>query len=701
MESRKKELLAILIQNNKIYSYEELCDILSISERLLRYSVDDVNLLLKEQGFKEVNKIRGKGIHLDITPQEKERIQNEILNEQNQDSYINKEEREIAILFSILNDQVVSFASDFQKIFAVSKSAIDSDMRLLRKECQSFLIDIVSNPKKGFSLQGDEWAIRLMINNMINTKFDLLKLMSADSSLYLSAKEKTILEYLQEGDVQKVFSMLKDCLQENVESGNELYCAQLAIYFVFWKKRYTFYHTLKNEDSFIRKYEKRHSQVIVDRFLQEFGLHDVEEAERNYLDFMVDSLNLQKKQPLSKDWVKCQLITIQFIESMSYIRGIPYANEEMLFENLFQHICALVKRLKEGIEIYNPLKALVEKEYQGVFNDVKQISLTLKDEFGGILSGEEIAYLSIHFSAAEEKIRDRMQSRYRVLVVCGHGVATGELLAERLKHQYQFDVIGVVSAYQANTISRLDVDFVLKTTDCEITYLPSLQINPMLAKEDYEKIQNFIKANEQFFKKQEIELCDFDLFSELVSLAKSSCEKLREEDFKQKLKQILKKHEIEVEEKGRQPMISEMLLDEYILLQESAESWQEAIHKVAQPLLKNKVIKETYIEAMINSVNEYGPYIVIGEGIALAHARPEEGVNELGISVMTLNPPVKFNHETNDPVSIVFCLAAVDNHAHLKMMSTIVKLINEEGKISQLAKMDSIDEFKKELFILE
>lgn len=701
MESRRKELLAFLIQKNRIYSYEELCDVFSISERLLRYSVDDVNNLLKECGFHEISKIRGKGIQLDINEKENQDIMFTILNENNQDSYINKEERKMAILFSIVDDQTESYAIDFQTMFDVSKSAIDADMRSLRKDCHSFLIQIVSTPKKGFQLKGEEWAIRLMMNNTINTKFDLLRLIKADEKSYLSVKEKVILHYLGEEDVKKVFSILRKSLDESGDNDNELYCAQLAIYFTVWKKRYLNQHLMSKDDSFIHKYEKRHSQVIVDTFFQRFNLKGVADIERNYLDFMVDSLNLQKQQSFSKDWVKCQLISIQMIEEMSLIRGIPYGNEDMLFENLFQHISALLKRLKEGIQIYNPLKALVEKEYTSMYEDVKAVCKTLQDEFESEISGEEIAYLSIHFSAAEEKIRDRIQSRYRVLVVCGHGVATGELLAEKLKHQYQFDVIGIMSSYQANTIPRLDVDFVLKTTDTPIKYLPSLQINPMLGKEDYQKIQKFIKENEQYFNKKEIELGDYDLFSELVNIAKNASEKFREEEFKSNLRKVLKKHEIVIEEKGRQPMISEMLEDEYIQLQESANNWEEAIKKVAAPLAKDNVITQKYIDAMIHSVHEYGPYIVIGEGIALAHARPEEGVNALGISVMTLNPPVPFHHESNDPVSIIFCLAAIDNHAHLKMMSTIVKLINEEGKIAQLVSKDSIEEFKKELFKLE
>lgn len=55
-------------------------------------------------------------------------------------------------------------------------------------------------------------------------------------------------------------------------------------------------------------------------------------------------------------------------------------------------------------------------------------------------------------------------------------------------------------------------------------------------------------------------------------------------------------------------------------------SWQEAIELAAQPLLDKHEIEERYIKAIIDKVEAFGPYIDLGLGIALPHARPEEGV---------------------------------------------------------------------------
>lgn len=145
-------------------------------------------------------------------------------------------------------------------------------------------------------------------------------------------------------------------------------------------------------------------------------------------------------------------------------------------------------------------------------------------------------------------------------------------------------------------------------------------------------------------------------------------------------------------------MLQDILRDKNIILNQECEDWKEVIEQVSLPLVKEQVIEARYIDAMIKSVEEYGPYIVIGKHLALAHARPEDGVNKLGISVMTLKEPINFGNEENDPVKIVFCLAAVDSYSHLNIMKSLVELINDKQKVETLIHADNLAIFKQELF---
>lgn len=144
-------------------------------------------------------------------------------------------------------------------------------------------------------------------------------------------------------------------------------------------------------------------------------------------------------------------------------------------------------------------------------------------------------------------------------------------------------------------------------------------------------------------------------------------------------------------------MLQDVLCDSNILLNQEGKDWKEVITKVALPLLNDEVIEERYIHAMIRSVEEFGPYIVVGKHLALAHARPEDGVNKLGISVMTLKEPVHFGHPDNDPVKMVFCLAAVNSHSHIKIMKSLVELIDNIEKLNKLFVAEDVMTFNEVL----
>lgn len=144
-------------------------------------------------------------------------------------------------------------------------------------------------------------------------------------------------------------------------------------------------------------------------------------------------------------------------------------------------------------------------------------------------------------------------------------------------------------------------------------------------------------------------------------------------------------------------MLSDILDNKKILLHIEAVNWEEAIDLVAKPLLDGQYIIQDYIDAMKSSVKKYGAYIVIAKGVALAHARSEDGVKSMGLSVATLQSPIDFGNPANDPVKLVFCLAAPDSTAHLGLMRSLVNVINEEDKINELVQAADIQQFRAAL----
>jgi PTS system ascorbate-specific IIA component len=123
-----------------------------------------------------------------------------------------------------------------------------------------------------------------------------------------------------------------------------------------------------------------------------------------------------------------------------------------------------------------------------------------------------------------------------------------------------------------------------------------------------------------------------------------------------------------------------------------AADWKEVVAETGKLLLEAGQIEKRYIEAMKQSIIDNGPYVVIGKGIALLHARPEDGVKENCLSLITLAEPVEFGNKNNDPVKIAFAFGTVDNEKHVKTISELSVVLMEESAVDNIAEMGSAGE---------
>ena len=118
-------------------------------------------------------------------------------------------------------------------------------------------------------------------------------------------------------------------------------------------------------------------------------------------------------------------------------------------------------------------------------------------------------------------------------------------------------------------------------------------------------------------------------------------------------------------------------------------TWEEAIAYSGGLLLERGKVTQKYIEAMIENIKTLGPYISIAPNIAMPHARPEDGVNEKGISVVVLKEPVFIGGEADKQARILICLAATDANSHIKLIQTIAEWLSDEQFIQQMLEVET------------
>lgn len=121
-----------------------------------------------------------------------------------------------------------------------------------------------------------------------------------------------------------------------------------------------------------------------------------------------------------------------------------------------------------------------------------------------------------------------------------------------------------------------------------------------------------------------------------------------------------------------------------IRMKVQCSNWEDALRVTAQPLVEEQKITDDYVQAMIDSVHNLGPYIVIAPGLALGHARPSKAVKQSCMSIASLANPVKFGNKDNDPVDLVIVIASINDTDHLGLMKKIVTFLNEADNLKWL-----------------
>ena len=124
-------------------------------------------------------------------------------------------------------------------------------------------------------------------------------------------------------------------------------------------------------------------------------------------------------------------------------------------------------------------------------------------------------------------------------------------------------------------------------------------------------------------------------------------------------------------------MLKDLIDKTAIIRDDESEDWETAIRKASIPLIKSKKILPEYPENIIKGAKIHGPYFVVAPGIAIPHARPEEGALEEALGISILKTPVPFLNSPNNPVKYLFTLSMTSSQGHLEALAQLVELLEK------------------------
>ncbi|MFQ7237206.1 MAG: PTS sugar transporter subunit IIA, partial [Enterococcus hulanensis] len=268
-----------------------------------------------------------------------------------------------------------------------------------------------------------------------------------------------------------------------------------------------------------------------------------------------------------------------------------------------------------------------------------------EEELGISFNEDEIAFLTMYFQAAIERAR----MNRKILIVCQMGIATSELLINRIKSILpSLDTFEVASVAELEQIVFDEYDLIISTTKIEIPKKEVIQVSPFLTKEDIERVKtsNFLPS----------------IDGKIIDLVRAH-------------------HLIRFVDK------------EFIFVNTDFSSKEELIEQIGTALAEKNFVNRQFIQTVQEREALGGTDLP--SGTAVPHGN-STSVNKTIIVVVKNKKKFKWNKYYVDLVFLI-CIAKQDTFQTRNILSDIYNIIDNSEQLKQLRKAASNEEVLRKL----
>lgn len=656
LDSRCKHIINSLLDIQTNRSVAEIAKAMNVSKRSVYYDIERINDWLSYHKIDTLQVQRHSGISL--SQQQRMRIREVFYDLDTKSFYVfSQEERVTIIICMILLADGNLYTDKLSAACEVSRNTVLNDMKLVNAELGKYNLRVLYGNKAGYYVKCKVIKKRAIFLYYLSTIINLV-----------SQQVIGFIDYNKVAYYQSVLSEIETALNTEYVEGT---LDQLAVLMAAVEK--------SNEKVEIENLDE---QSVINRAeynLVKAKLPMLEEQEQLYLTIHLLGARIQVCQGfiihhhVDNELRKLVKDSITEFEQLACIR---FEEKEALEEKLLTHLSISLFRYRYGIVEGNPLSKEIEIKYPSLFNISKKIAESLSHKLGYPISNSEVAYLTMHFGA--HLINDsRKKGRIKVLLVCSNGISTAHLLKKEVEALSPIiEIERIISAKELETYTK-PYDMIVSTVQLK-DHPNAVIVKPLLTTIDKQALLSYVYRIEGINRNNGGIERVFKLVKKYVPDEQHA--RLYGELESYYSKQAVYQDALEREN----PRLRDILNPGRIILMEQADDWKHAIEAASAPLVRDGSISSDYTDAMISNVTEFGPYIFITPEIALAHAKPENGVNQMAISLLIMRKEVLFFEGYRAKIIIV--LAPVDNESHLTALKDIVAFFSESGNLKKLLK---------------
>lgn len=683
MKKRSTEILQKIMKNpSRDWSIPSLAKTYGVSQRTLRNDLNEINDYMVSIDTLPLGIGHDGSLLIDAScncPH----VLDQLLQMDTYEYRLSSEERRIFLLSTLLcSSEYVSMQEIADSLF-VSRITILSDLQTLQKALSEREIYVLSDQGKGMKLictppQRIDLMMLIYQQTTENIESEGFFQNYIFRRMQIKYPFSEVFEYLQEYAARNSVIFIDDVLHD------------LAVYL------FAMFNTqgLQNQkdDPPSLPVSKDSPLEGLDYFLIYLGhkldapvTEDMLRLYRKYI-----SANALHSFVKSVDEMELYKIIHYYLTEIDRDMNLHLTMDSLLLDSLLLHI----KNMKNwgGYEVELPTAENIAVDYELLQESVEKYAYILERFLGYSLSGNMKRSIVIHICVALLR-NQRNASRLSVAVVCPGSMATGKYLESQIRNYFDFNIVGVISSRQVFRRLReqkAQVDFIVSTVPLESDEYKILTVHPSLTMKDLNRIQEaaFLSQKEASEKKP--------LLTNSQRMLSKVKDLIEENDIPSSLRNemeslisIYEKESVE----SRFSAVGKLLHRDHISITYEDLTWRDAMRLSARILVQKGFIDQEYIETSIRNVEQYGDYIVIGDGIALAHANSENGVSEDCLSLLVCPTGVSFSDEDRI-VYMIFCFASTGKKEYVDLLQEIMLLSVDETLFRKMVDMNEEELFQ-------
>jgi mannitol operon transcriptional antiterminator len=487
--SREKSIIDLIIRTSGKHTVSTLSDYLNVSGRTVQRNLKSVEKILKEHHL-ELKRTTNDGLFIDGKNESIYKLIQKLADLVPTDE--TPEERKLNLLIILLHEGPYFKKQVLANQLGISPATLTAYLDELADWLNKFSVTVTRKRGVGVEVSADEANIRHALASFFLVYFyeDIIE------SLYLLQKDshpaEPILGYFAPQVLLKVDQVANSILSKEQTRLIDSDYIGLIVYICLTIQRTNSLHLLDHVEV-QNEYtgEIRLINMMMAELKSELDMQ-VRDSDIYFLSLILKGSKVQAADAIDYDSIILGQLIKKVIEDVSLKLHMDLTDDFSLYQGLLAHMEPSIFRLKQQMELFNPLTEEIKRKYPVLFMAVKK---SLESEFEDIpFPDDEVAFIVLHFGSAllmhEEKVK------INAVVVCPTGIGTSKMLASRIKKEIpEINTVEILSLKDFQSSSHRDYDIVISTVRLPFTDIDYTLVSPLLSDKEIGFIRAYLQNN--------------------------------------------------------------------------------------------------------------------------------------------------------------------------------------------------------------